>query len=112
MFDNANARAHLRTLSQLVFCPERLAETVRRVMHLDQAERDEFLRLSDLHHVLTRVREALKRLDVAAIQWELTPFGPRTGARPHFQGLDGPVKGVLGTRRGWLRGLQIAGPLA
>jgi hypothetical protein len=58
---NTNTEGHLRTLSRLVFCPERSAEAVHHVAGLDETEREEFLRLADAHHVVIRALQPLQR---------------------------------------------------
>ena len=61
MSRNQNTEAHLRALSQLIFCPERSDEPVRHVAGLDEKGREEFFHLADAHHVIVRGIQPLQR---------------------------------------------------
>jgi hypothetical protein len=71
MKKNLSAEAHLRALSVLVLCPQRSAEAVDHVARLDQAGREEFFRLADLHHVVIRALQTLAQEAAAGGQPEL-----------------------------------------
>jgi hypothetical protein len=70
----SKTEAHLRALSLLVFCPERSAEAVRHVAALDQAGRRVFLGHANVHHVVIRALQLLKREAEATGHAELTSF--------------------------------------
>ena len=56
-----NTEAHLHALSVLALCPDRSAEAVRHVVGLDESEREEFIHLAEVHHVVIRALEPLER---------------------------------------------------
>jgi hypothetical protein len=61
MSNNRNTEAHLRALSRLVFNPATSDEAVRHIARLNQAGRDELLRLADAHHVVIRAFQTLEQ---------------------------------------------------
>lgn len=68
---NHSTEAHLRALSLLILCPEKSAEAVRHVVRLDQAGREEFFRLADVHHVMIGALRPLAREAAACGQAEV-----------------------------------------
>jgi hypothetical protein len=68
---NLSTEAHLRALSLLVSSLQRSVEAVHHVARLDQAGREEFFRLADIHHVVIRALQPLAREAAAGGQGEL-----------------------------------------
>ena len=68
---NLRTEAHLHALSLLASSPQRSADAVHHVARLDQAGREEFFRLADIHHVVIRALQTLARDAAAGGQAEL-----------------------------------------